>query len=45
MKNMKRFFVAIILVVISSALLTSCARSVTPGEAASHHYSRCRDMR
>jgi hypothetical protein len=45
MKDMKRFFVAMIIVVICSSLLSSCARSVTPDQAASHHYSRCRDMR
>ncbi|HVU97568.1 MAG TPA: hypothetical protein VHE34_20230 [Puia sp.] len=42
---MKRLFVALVLLVLCSTLLYSCARSVTPGEAASHHYSRCRDMR
>jgi hypothetical protein len=26
-------------------LLYSCNRAVTPNEAASHHYNRCRDMR
>ena len=45
MKNMKRFIIALIIVVISSTLLYSCSRSVTPEQAASHHYSRCRDMR
>ncbi|HLZ87291.1 MAG TPA: hypothetical protein VKQ52_08625 [Puia sp.] len=40
---MKRFFVAI--VILSSTLLFSCSRSVTPDQAASNHYSHCRDMR
>ncbi|HEY4060385.1 MAG TPA: hypothetical protein VGM30_00715 [Puia sp.] len=31
--------------ILLSVALFSCARSVTPGEAASHHYSHCRDMR
>jgi len=42
MKDMKRILV--LLVIISSCLI-SCSRAVTPGEAASHHYSRCREMR
>jgi|GEM_PF-501273 len=37
----KRILVA--LVVIS--FLASCSRSVTPGEAANHHYGHCRDVR
>jgi len=41
--NMKRILVAI--VVLTSIALTSCSHSVTPGEAASHHYGRCRDVR
>ena len=32
-----------LLVIIS--FLYSCNRAVTPYEAASHHYNRCRDMR
>ncbi|HMI63874.1 MAG TPA: hypothetical protein VK518_23320 [Puia sp.] len=40
---MKRTLV--VLLVVFSTCLFSCSRSVTPGEAASHHYSRCRDMR
>jgi len=43
MKNMKRILLATLFIL--SAFLFSCARSVTPGEAASHHYSHCRDMR
>jgi hypothetical protein len=43
LKNMKRFLVA--LVIISSTLLFSCSRSVTPDQAANNHYSHCRDMR
>jgi hypothetical protein len=27
------------------AFLYSCSRSVTPYEAANHHYSKCRDVR
>jgi hypothetical protein len=42
MKNMKPLLA--VLVIVSTCLI-SCARSVTPGEAASHHYSHCRDMR
>ncbi|HEV3325979.1 MAG TPA: hypothetical protein VG052_10250 [Puia sp.] len=41
---MKRILI-VTLVILSSSLIFSCNRSVTPGEAASHHYSRCRDMR
>ena len=44
MKNMKRILL-IALVILSSGLIFSCNRSVTPGEAASNHYSHCRDMR
>ena len=43
MKNMKRIVVAIL--VLSSVALFSCSRSVTPDQAASNHYSHCRDMR
>jgi len=42
--NMKRILVAAI-VVLTSITLFSCSHSVTPGEAASHHYGRCRDVR
>ncbi|HXB32618.1 MAG TPA: hypothetical protein VNV35_04320 [Puia sp.] len=41
---MKRILVAAI-VIITSTILFSCNRSVTPGQAASYHYTRCRDMR
>jgi hypothetical protein len=41
---MKRILTALLIVSFVS-FLSSCSRSVTPGEAASHHYSRCRDMR
>ena len=44
MKNMKRILLAA-LVILSGSLLFSCNRSVTPGQAASTHYSHCRDMR
>jgi len=44
MKNMKRILL-IALVILSSSVIFSCNRSVTPGEAASNHYSHCRDMR
>ncbi|HEY4337711.1 MAG TPA: hypothetical protein VGM89_17480 [Puia sp.] len=42
---MKRFFVALIILVLCSTMMYSCSRSVTPEQAASNHYSRCRDMR
>ncbi|HEY4108391.1 hypothetical protein [Puia sp.] len=42
---MKRLFVAILLLIVTSTMFYSCSRSVTPDQAASHHYSRCRDMR
>jgi PBP1b-binding outer membrane lipoprotein LpoB len=41
MKVMKKILALIVLI----SFLTSCARSVTPYEAASHHYKKCRDMR
>jgi hypothetical protein len=41
---MKRILLAI-LVIITTTLLFSCSRSVTPDQAASNHYSHCRDMR
>ena len=41
MKTMKKIIVLAILV----STLYSCSRSVTPYEAASHHYTKCRDMR
>lgn len=41
MKTMKK----ILAVALLLSLLYSCARSVTPYEAASHHYNHCRDMR
>jgi len=41
---MKRILVAT-LVILSSVVLFSCSHSVTPGEAASHHYGHCRDVR
>jgi len=44
MKNMKRILLAAIIIIISTTLF-SCSRSVTPGEAASNHYSHCRNMR
>jgi hypothetical protein len=44
LKNMKRILVAAI-VIITSTILFSCNRSVTPFQAANSHYSRCRDMR
>jgi hypothetical protein len=44
MKNMKRILLAAILI-ISTATIFSCNRSVTPGQAAGNHYSHCRDMR
>ncbi|HVS98755.1 MAG TPA: hypothetical protein VHE54_19830 [Puia sp.] len=42
---MKRLIAAFVLIVISCSLLTSCDRSVTPEQAASHHYKSCRSMR
>jgi len=44
MKNMKRILVAT-LVILTSLSLFSCSHSVTPGDAASHHYGHCRDVR
>lgn len=44
MKNMKRILLAA-LVIITTTTLFSCDRSVTPGQAASNHYSHCRSMR
>jgi hypothetical protein len=41
---MKRILVAAI-VILTSTILFSCNRSVTPGQAANNHYSHCRDMR
>jgi hypothetical protein len=38
---MKRILAALILI----TFLFSCSRSVTPGDAASHHYGHCRDVR
>jgi len=38
---MKRILLALIVI----SFLASCARSVTPGDAANHHYGRCRDVR
>ena len=38
---MKRILVALIVI----SFLASCSRSVTPGEAANHHYGHCRDVR
>ena len=43
MKSMKK--IQALLIAVSLLFLFSCARSVTPGEAASNHYSHCRDMR
>jgi hypothetical protein len=45
MKNMKRFLIALVVLILSSTLLYSCSRSVTPEQAASNHYGHCRDMR
>ena len=41
MKTMKK----ILALVLLTCVLFACNRSVTPYEAASHHYNRCRDMR
>jgi hypothetical protein len=41
MKNMKLILTAVIIILIAA----SCDRSVTPQQAASTHYSHCRDMR
>jgi hypothetical protein len=41
---MKRILVAVI-VVFTSTILFSCNRSVTPEQAASNHFTHCRDMR
>jgi hypothetical protein len=41
MKNMKRILALILII----SFVSSCSRSVTPGEAANHHYSKCRDVR
>jgi hypothetical protein len=35
----------ILALVVIVFLLASCSRSVTPYEAANHHYSHCRDVR
>jgi len=42
---MKRILLAALFVITSSIVFTSCSHSVTPGEAANHHYSHCRDVR
>lgn len=41
MKNMKLILAAVIIIIFAA----SCDRSVTPQQAASTHYSHCRDMR
>jgi hypothetical protein len=41
MKTMKKILALALLL----SLLYSCSRSVTPYEAATHHYSHCKDMR
>ncbi len=41
MKNMKLILTLIIII----SFVASCSRSVTPGEAANHHYGHCRDVR
>ncbi len=41
LKTMKKILALALLL----TLLYSCSRSVTPYEAASHHYNHCRDMR
>ncbi len=43
MKNMKRILLAIL--ILTTVTLFSCSRSVTPGDAANHHYGHCRDVR
>ena len=42
MENMNK---RIVLALIVISLFASCARSVTPGDAASHHYGSCRNVR
>ena len=42
MENMNK---RIVLALIVISFFASCARSVTPGEAASHHYGSCRNVR
>jgi hypothetical protein len=41
LKTMKKILALLLII----SFLYSCSRSVTPYQAASHHYSRCRDMR
>jgi PBP1b-binding outer membrane lipoprotein LpoB len=41
MKTMKKILALALLL----SLLYSCSHSVTPYEAASHHYNKCKDMR
>jgi len=43
METMKCKCIVLVLIVIT--LFASCARSVTPGDAASHHYGSCRNVR
>ncbi|MDR3716294.1 MAG: hypothetical protein P4L51_26110 [Puia sp.] len=42
---MKKILALLLIVSFVSAVVSSCSRSVTPYEAANHHYSHCRDMR
>ncbi len=41
MKTMKKILALALLL----SFLYSCSRSVTPYEAATHHYNHCKDMR
>jgi len=35
----------LLIFVIIAIAFTSCSRALTPGEAANHHYRKCRDIR
>jgi hypothetical protein len=41
LKNMK----TLLAILVCAIAFTSCARSVSPGEAANHHYKKCRSVR
>lgn len=35
----------LVLFLVLAILFSSCSRALTPGEAANHHYKKCRDIR
>jgi hypothetical protein len=41
LKKMK----TLLAILVCTIAFTSCARSVSPGEAANHHYKKCRSVK